>query len=169
MSSIIPSFLHAPTATFAPVNLNIGQTFRLNNSIFTYTIASAFDAVDNGKPVFSFPYYNNPFSNSCDVVSASRLFLTLVKSLCRQILRLPLDGTLGNRRPINTTYMQSQSVCPKNYFSADYLQGFVTCTSPTLFQMTWGLPVHGGLDLLPLLDYFGADLVSGEKNQNCNV
>jgi hypothetical protein len=29
--------------------------------------------------------------------------------------------------------------------------------------MTWGLPVHGGLDLLPLLDYFGADLVSGKK------
>ncbi|KAJ7841409.1 hypothetical protein B0H13DRAFT_1910307, partial [Mycena leptocephala] len=128
MSSIIPSFLHAPTATFAPVNLNIGQTFRLNNSIFTYTIASAFDAVDNGKPVFSFPYYNNPFSNSCDVAN--------------------ITATVGRNFGESKAYQY--------YVYA--ISGFVTCTSPTLFQMTWGLPVHGGLDLLPLLDYFGADL-----------
>ncbi|KAF8162191.1 hypothetical protein K438DRAFT_1858948 [Mycena galopus ATCC 62051] len=69
MSNIIPAFLHASTATFSPVNLNMGQTFRLNNSVFAYTITSAFDAVDNGRPVISFPYSNTPFSSNCDVTS----------------------------------------------------------------------------------------------------
>ncbi|KAJ6541668.1 hypothetical protein B0H19DRAFT_1239461 [Mycena capillaripes] len=129
MSNMIPSFLHAPTATFAPVNLNIGQTFRLNNSIFTYTISSAFDAVDNGKPVFSFPYYNNLFSSSCDVTN----------------ITATVGRNLGGGAAVYPYYVYG-------------ISGFVTCMSPTLFQMTWGLPIHGGLDLFPLLDYFGADL-----------
>ncbi|KAJ6528841.1 hypothetical protein B0H19DRAFT_1274476 [Mycena capillaripes] len=129
MSNIIPSFLHDRTATFAPVTLSVGQTFRLNNSVFAYTITSAFDAGENGRPVFSFPYYNNPFSSSCDVTN--------------------ITATVGRNLGESTTVYEY-------YLYA--ISGFVTCTSPTLFQMSWGLPLHGGLDAFPLFDNFGADL-----------
>ncbi|KAF7364647.1 hypothetical protein MVEN_00334100 [Mycena venus] len=80
MSSMIPSFLHAPKATFAPTNI-------------TATVGR-----NVGESSMAYQYYVYAIS------------------------------------------------------------GFVSCTSPTLFQVTWGLPTHGGLDLFPLLDYFGADL-----------
>ncbi|KAJ6487494.1 hypothetical protein C8R47DRAFT_1277231 [Mycena vitilis] len=70
MSNIIPSFLRAPGPPFAPQTLRIGDTFPLNNkSLWTYTIATAFDRADNGTAISSFPYFNNPFSSSCDVTN----------------------------------------------------------------------------------------------------
>ncbi|KAJ7192779.1 hypothetical protein GGX14DRAFT_593794 [Mycena pura] len=120
MSNIIPPFLRAPTATFSPQTLHVGDTFRLKNSVFSYTIVSAFDAVDNKTPVASFPYYNNPY-DSCDVS-----------------VELPVHSSLP-----------------------DYLQAFVTCTRPTIFQMAlnWDESDDTSGDLLlPLLDQFGQDM-----------
>lgn len=68
MGSIVPPFLRPPAATFSPQTLHVGDKFRLKGTVFSYTIVSAFDAVDNQTPVSSFPYYNNPFHDGCDVV-----------------------------------------------------------------------------------------------------
>ncbi|KAJ6456291.1 hypothetical protein C8R47DRAFT_1328761 [Mycena vitilis] len=68
MSNLIPPFLRAPAATFTPQTLHVGDTFRINNSLFSYTIVSAFDGADSNTPILSFPYFNNPFSDGCDVL-----------------------------------------------------------------------------------------------------
>ncbi|KAJ7257524.1 hypothetical protein B0H12DRAFT_1070435 [Mycena haematopus] len=112
MNNIVPSFLRAPTETFSPQTLHVGDTFQLNNSVFSYTIVNTFDAVENGKLVSSFPYYNNPFSNGCDVTN----------------LTVTVTRTLGDSPTLYQYYGYSAS-------------GFITCTRPTLFQMTWGLPI----------------------------
>ncbi|KAJ6526455.1 hypothetical protein B0H19DRAFT_1275804 [Mycena capillaripes] len=128
MSNMIPSFLRDQTTTFAPQTLHVGDTFRLNNSIFSYTIISASDAVDR-TPVSSFSYYNNPLSNSCDVTN----------------LTATITRTLG----ASSTLFQ--------YY--DYtVSGFVTCTEPTLFQMTWGLPTMRDGLFVPLMDDVAQDL-----------
>ncbi|KAJ7649401.1 hypothetical protein DFH06DRAFT_1475795 [Mycena polygramma] len=129
MSNIIPPFLRASDATFAPQTLHVGDTFRLNNSLFSYTIVSAFDAVDNRKPVSSFPYYNNPFSNNCDVTNISA---TVNRSLA---------GSVNPSEQYETT-----------------ASGFVTCTRPTVFQMTWSLPMMNDHLFFPLVGLFGNDL-----------
>ncbi|KAJ7660843.1 hypothetical protein DFH06DRAFT_1400225 [Mycena polygramma] len=95
MSNIIPPFLRASDATFAPQTLHVGDTFRLNNSLFSYTIVSAFDAVDNRKPVSSFPYYNNPFSNNCDVTNISA---TVNRSLAGSVN--PSEHVLGGSNEV---------------------------------------------------------------------
>ncbi|KAJ7611552.1 hypothetical protein DFH06DRAFT_1147565 [Mycena polygramma] len=131
MSQILPSFLHAPT-DFAPQTLHVGDTFRLNNSLFSYTIVSAFDALDNRKPVSSFPYYNSPFSESCDVTN-------LTASVTR---------TLGH------------STVPYQYYGYD-VAGSVTCTRPTVFQMTWNISAIPPLDdagFDGVIHNFGRDL-----------
>ncbi|KAJ7613310.1 hypothetical protein DFH06DRAFT_1344777 [Mycena polygramma] len=69
MSNMIPPFLQGPDLTFTPQTLNVGDTYRLNNSDWSYTIVSAFDGTDNQIPIASFPYFNNPFSDSCDVTN----------------------------------------------------------------------------------------------------
>ncbi|KAJ6505771.1 hypothetical protein C8R47DRAFT_1243665 [Mycena vitilis] len=134
MSQILPSFLHAPT-DFAPQTLHVGDTFRLNNSLFSYTIVSAFDAVDNGKPVSSFPYFNSPFSESCDVTN-------LTASVTR---------TLGH------------STVPYQYYGYD-VAGSVTCTQPTVFQMTWNISAIPPLDdagFDGVIHNFGRDVCTG--------
>ncbi|KAJ7085277.1 aspartic peptidase domain-containing protein [Mycena epipterygia] len=123
-----PMRLYRNSPTF-PMLRFLGQTFRLNNSVFDYTITSAFEAGENGRPVFSFPYYNNPFSSSCDVINITAI----------------VGRNLGESTTVYEYYLYT-------------ISGFVTCTSPTLFQVSWGLPLHGGLDTFPLFDYFGADL-----------
>ncbi|KAJ7669902.1 hypothetical protein DFH06DRAFT_1320939 [Mycena polygramma] len=102
-SNIIPSFLRAPSATFAPQTLHFGDTFQLNNSRWSYAIVSAFDGpADMGTAISSFPYFNNPFSDSCDVTNITA-------------------GVTFNGEGF--------------YFT---VAGLVTCTQPTVFQMTWG-------------------------------
>ncbi|KAF7336508.1 hypothetical protein MSAN_02305500 [Mycena sanguinolenta] len=66
LANIIPSVLQNPTDSFTPHILNVGDRIALNNYIFKYTISQAFDGVN---PVPAFPYYNNPFSDSCDVAN----------------------------------------------------------------------------------------------------
>ncbi|KAJ7643054.1 hypothetical protein DFH06DRAFT_1333845 [Mycena polygramma] len=104
MSNMIPSFLRSPGATFAPQALHVGDTFRLNNSLWTYTIVNAFDGTDSRKPVSSVPYFNNPF-DSCDVTNITVEF-----------------GFSPELSDIVSTEVT----------------GLVTCTQPTVFQMTWG-------------------------------
>ncbi|KAK6969240.1 hypothetical protein R3P38DRAFT_3337146 [Favolaschia claudopus] len=61
LSGLVPPSLRHSTNKFSPQHLDVGHSFYI-------TIVSAFDSVENGRPVTSFPYSNNPFSNGCDVV-----------------------------------------------------------------------------------------------------
>ncbi|KAK7065117.1 hypothetical protein R3P38DRAFT_2493225 [Favolaschia claudopus] len=134
LSGLVPSALRQSTNHFSPQHLDVGQSFRLNNSALSYTIGSAFDSVENGRPVTSFPYYNNPFSEGCDVTNVSAVVQTHTADSA------------------------------KRYQYYDYsVSGFVTCTSPTSFEMSWNFDGGSALDtgLSPsLLDVFGRDLVS---------
>lgn len=56
----------------------------LNGSTFNYTIVDAFDGVDS-TPVSSFSYYNNPFSDGCDVVRIPTVWTALYNSSRRNI------------------------------------------------------------------------------------
>ncbi|KAJ6456282.1 hypothetical protein C8R47DRAFT_1227923 [Mycena vitilis] len=122
MSNIIPSFLRSRGATFAPQTLHVGDTFRLNNSIWIYTIVNAFDGTDNrSKPVTSFPYFNNPFSDSCDVTNFT------------------VKVTWGSDLQSTVT-------------------GLITCTQPTVFQMTWGAMIKDPDMLSWVLPFLMSDL-----------
>ncbi|KAF8988473.1 hypothetical protein BDZ89DRAFT_1087607 [Hymenopellis radicata] len=68
-SSLIPAFLHSDLPAFMPQTVNVGDVFRVNNSLLEYTIISAYSGTDNATytPVNSFAFYNNPLSSSCDV------------------------------------------------------------------------------------------------------
>ncbi|KAK6974064.1 hypothetical protein R3P38DRAFT_2812253 [Favolaschia claudopus] len=72
LSALVPSSLRLSTNQFSPQHLDVGQSFRLNNSALSYNITNAFDSVENERQVTSFPYYNNPFSQGCDVPTQSR-------------------------------------------------------------------------------------------------
>ncbi|KAJ6554628.1 hypothetical protein B0H19DRAFT_1071992 [Mycena capillaripes] len=68
--NLIPRILQHPTDSFMPHTLTIGDTIKLNRSLFEFTIFSAFDRNANPTQTPSaFSYYNNPFSDGCDVVS----------------------------------------------------------------------------------------------------
>ncbi|KAF7372770.1 hypothetical protein MSAN_00482700 [Mycena sanguinolenta] len=43
MSHLVPTFLRESGTAFAPQTLSVGDTFHLNNSVFQFTIAGAFD------------------------------------------------------------------------------------------------------------------------------
>ncbi|KAJ7259934.1 hypothetical protein B0H12DRAFT_1108033 [Mycena haematopus] len=137
MSNLIPSFLRDRTVSFAPQTWSIGDTFRLNNSIFQFTIASAFDPVDNMKPVNSFSYSNVGFSDNCDVTNI----------------------TISVQRAVDT-----QSPLPYQYYSCD-ASAYITCNLPTRVELTATLPDLGyaspiaddGLILRQMSDY-GIDL-----------
>ncbi|KAJ7315815.1 hypothetical protein DFH08DRAFT_820386 [Mycena albidolilacea] len=68
LSYMVPKILQHPTGGFTPQILTVGDTIRLNNSGFNFTLMEAFDMV-NAQPVSSFSYYNNPFSSRCDVTN----------------------------------------------------------------------------------------------------
>ncbi|KAJ7162410.1 hypothetical protein C8R46DRAFT_1104520 [Mycena filopes] len=65
-STLVPGLLQSPEVTFTPHVLSVGDTITANNSMINYTIAEAWD--DSGQ-VASFSYYNNPFSDGCDIVN----------------------------------------------------------------------------------------------------
>ncbi|KAJ6528242.1 hypothetical protein DFH09DRAFT_1413694 [Mycena vulgaris] len=70
--NLIPKILQHPTDTFMPQILTVGDKIKLNRSLFEYTIFAAFDRNENPTqttPAFS--YYNNPFSDGCDVIRMS--------------------------------------------------------------------------------------------------
>ncbi|KAF7343558.1 hypothetical protein MSAN_01976300 [Mycena sanguinolenta] len=114
LGNLVPSVLQNPTDSFTPQLLNVGETIVLHDSIFNYTISQAFDGVDTSKPVSTFPYFNNPLSDGCDVAN-----LTIQV----QLTNYTLPGF--------------------NYCSSKVqASGIVVCYVPTLFYLTWsGLPL----------------------------
>ncbi|KAJ7800633.1 hypothetical protein B0H14DRAFT_3885482, partial [Mycena olivaceomarginata] len=72
LSSLVPSMFQPSDAdSFTPQLLTVGDIIRLNGSLLDYTIVAAFDGLDETKPVSSFSYYNNPFSDGCDVTNVT--------------------------------------------------------------------------------------------------
>ncbi|KAJ7174795.1 hypothetical protein C8R46DRAFT_1347841 [Mycena filopes] len=61
----LPPLLFSKLDPFEPHVLTVGDTLGANSSIFNFTIVGAWD--ENLAPVASFSYYNNPFSDGCDV------------------------------------------------------------------------------------------------------
>ncbi|KAF7336504.1 hypothetical protein MSAN_02305100 [Mycena sanguinolenta] len=107
LANIVPSVLQNPTDSFTPHLLNVGDPIALDHYIFNYTISQALDGVDKTNPVPAFPYFNNPFSDGCDVAN------TTVQLLFRD---LPDDGW-------SLTQVQ--------------VSGTVACYLPTPFYLTW--------------------------------
>ncbi|KAJ7174811.1 hypothetical protein C8R46DRAFT_1214984 [Mycena filopes] len=71
-STLVPGILQSPEDSFEPHVLSVGDTLVANNSMFTFTIISAWD--ENSTPVTSFSYYNNPFSDGCDISNMTATF-----------------------------------------------------------------------------------------------
>jgi hypothetical protein len=71
LSGLVPSILQESSysGSFSPQTLTPGQIIRPNGSIYSYLIAGAYNGFDTSQPVTSFSYYNNPLSDSCDIVS----------------------------------------------------------------------------------------------------
>ncbi|KAJ6453530.1 hypothetical protein C8R45DRAFT_945069 [Mycena sanguinolenta] len=138
MSNLIPSFLRDTTVSFAPQTWSVGDTFRLNNSIFQFIIASAFDPVDDMEPVNSFSYSNVAFSENCDVTNV----------------------TVNVKRTVDT-----QSPEPFQYYICD-ASAYVTCNLPTLVELTATLPdslgfastLQGDGEILTQVNHYGLDL-----------
>ncbi|KAF7343567.1 hypothetical protein MSAN_01977200 [Mycena sanguinolenta] len=116
LGNLVPSVLHNPTDSFTPQLLSVGETIVLDDNIFNYTIAQAFDGVDTSKPVSTFPYYNNPLSDGCDVANITvQLHMQLVEDIAYPV-----------------------------WFPEIQASGTVVCYLPTLFHLTWrALPLDG--------------------------
>ncbi|KAK7007843.1 hypothetical protein R3P38DRAFT_2791982 [Favolaschia claudopus] len=141
MQNLIPSFLRPATAKFSPQHLNVGQVFSLNGSAVSYTIQSAFDA-GSKESVLSFPYYNNPFSNNCDIQNIT------------VNVNLAVEDLYGHQ-----------------YYGWS-ATGFILCNYPTAFEMSWGMswdsaggPQNAQIDFAPL-NNAGTDLlIKRERNK----
>ncbi|KAJ7682906.1 hypothetical protein B0H17DRAFT_51598 [Mycena rosella] len=108
LSNMLPELLQHPTNGFTPQILAVGDVIQLNNSVFNYTIMEAFDALDNSQPVSSFSYYNNPFSDGCDVTNMTVNLAIGPDANNDQVIDLIVDFTVS-----------------------------VNCRIPTLFTMIW--------------------------------
>jgi hypothetical protein len=71
LSGLVPSILQESSysGSFSPQTLIPGQIIRPNGSLFSYNITGAYNGFNTSQPVSSFLYYNNPLSDSCDIVS----------------------------------------------------------------------------------------------------
>jgi hypothetical protein len=102
LSGLVPSILQESSysGSFSPQTLSTGQSIRPNGSIYSYNIVGAYNGFDTSQPVSSFSYYNNPLSDSCDVVSRPFDTYILLKSyLCILLLGLaPPSIHFGARR-----------------------------------------------------------------------
>ncbi|KAJ6457977.1 hypothetical protein C8R45DRAFT_561932 [Mycena sanguinolenta] len=140
MSNIIPSFLReSSVSSFAPQTWSVGDTFRLNSSIFQFTIANALDQTDNMAPVNSFSYSNVAFSENCDVTNI----------------------TVSVQRTVDT-----QSPDAFQYYACD-ASASITCNLPTLVQLTatlldlgYASPLVDDGGILKQTSDYGLDLVS---------
>ncbi|KAF7378516.1 hypothetical protein MSAN_00279200 [Mycena sanguinolenta] len=116
LSPLLPRIFQDPASSFTPQVLTIGDVIVLNGSIFNYTLVQAFDGPHKATSVSSFSYYNNPFSDNCDVTNMT----------INLMLSPPPPGTLDG---IATFAAQMR------------FSGIVTCRTPTLFYLSWsGLP-----------------------------
>ncbi|KAJ6556234.1 hypothetical protein B0H19DRAFT_1262326 [Mycena capillaripes] len=80
LSNLIPIMFQHQTSDFSPQILTVGNTIQLNSSDFAFTIVQALD-VDTQTLVPSFSYYNNPFSDACDVdgMTATIIFKAVIE------------------------------------------------------------------------------------------
>ncbi|KAF8131771.1 hypothetical protein K438DRAFT_2031924 [Mycena galopus ATCC 62051] len=98
-SNILPSILQNPAGDFTPQLLTVGDVLILNNSMFNYTISEAFDDPGMTTSIFSFPYYNNPLSDNCDVTNIT-LNLVVKKIIKDEWYPQPqLSGSITCRIP----------------------------------------------------------------------
>ncbi|KAF7343550.1 hypothetical protein MSAN_01975500 [Mycena sanguinolenta] len=112
LGNLVPSVLQNPTDNFTPQLFSVGETIVLDDNIFNYTISQAFDGVDTSKPVSTFPYYNNPLSDGCDVAN------------------------------ITIQVQLTEDTVESGWLSEVQASGIVVCYVPTLFYLTWsGLPL----------------------------
>ncbi|KAJ7795192.1 hypothetical protein B0H14DRAFT_3888418, partial [Mycena olivaceomarginata] len=81
LSYMTPAILQNPTDGFAPQILRVGDTVQLNNSVFKFTVAEAFNVFDKTQPVSSFSYYNNPCSDGCDITNMTATYALAGSSL----------------------------------------------------------------------------------------
>ncbi|KAF7336505.1 hypothetical protein MSAN_02305200 [Mycena sanguinolenta] len=100
LGNIVPSVFQNPTDSFTPQLLNVGETIALDNYIFNYTISQAFDGVDTTNPVPAFPYYNIPFSDSCDVANITVQLLLNRHPEIGWIPDVQVSGTVACYLPI---------------------------------------------------------------------
>ncbi|KAJ7311656.1 hypothetical protein DFH08DRAFT_1087731 [Mycena albidolilacea] len=107
LSSLVPSVFQQSANGFTPQLFSVGDSIRLNGSSLDYTIVSAFDGLDETKPVSSFSYYNNPFSDGCDVTNVT--------------IKVGLTG-VGE----GPTWLSQYETLVA-----------ITCTVPTLFHLVW--------------------------------
>ncbi|KAJ7354013.1 hypothetical protein DFH08DRAFT_803921 [Mycena albidolilacea] len=119
LANLVPSILQSQTASFAPQVLTVGDTIVLNGSTFNYTIVDAFDGVDS-TPVSSFSYYNNPFSDGCDVEHMTVNLVRQMKNFSGAVL----------------------------WFTNVSFNGTVVCQVPTQFHLTWSAQYDPGGSLL---------------------
>ncbi|KAJ6449895.1 hypothetical protein C8R45DRAFT_1084119 [Mycena sanguinolenta] len=96
LSNMIPAILQHQSDGFTPQILNVGDVIRLNNSVFNYTIAEAYDAdaLENDQPVSSFSYFNNPFSDGCDVINMTVNMALQPYAFNSQVTDLIMDYTV---------------------------------------------------------------------------
>ncbi|KAF7326978.1 hypothetical protein MSAN_02493500 [Mycena sanguinolenta] len=131
LANIVPSVLQNPTDSFTPQLLNVGDTITLDNHIFNYTISQAFDGVNKTDPVPAFPYYNNPLSDSWDVVN------------------ITVQLVLRDLPDVGWSFAQVQ------------FGGTVACYLPTPFYLTWsGWPGSGpDQDVNTMLNVTQVDII----------
>ncbi|KAJ7311631.1 hypothetical protein DFH08DRAFT_822404 [Mycena albidolilacea] len=113
LSSLVPSVFQLSANSFTPQLLTVGDVIKLNGSLFEYTIVDAFDGLDETKPVSSFSYHNNPFSDGCDVTDVTiNVGLTRVGEGSRWVPQYEMLAQVA-----------------------------ITCRVPTLFHLVWsGVP-----------------------------
>ncbi|KAF7367722.1 hypothetical protein MSAN_00836000 [Mycena sanguinolenta] len=119
--NLIPKILQHSTDSFTPHILTMGDTITLNLSLFDWTIWRVFDQSDNPTQTPSaFSYYNNPFSDGCDIASIDHC---LLHSLFKLLIHLQV-----RMRAIITLDSEDQQV---------QLSIVVFCRIPTSFGLSW--------------------------------
>ncbi|KAJ6490875.1 hypothetical protein C8R45DRAFT_991061 [Mycena sanguinolenta] len=132
LSPLLPWIVQNPSDSFTPQVLTIGDLIVLNGSIFNYTLVQAFDGPHKATSVSSFSYYNNPFSDNCDVVGpAFETWETMVHIISQTNMTMNL---MASPPPENLPGIA-------RFMAQVRFSGIVTCRTPTVFYLSWsGLP-----------------------------
>ncbi|KAJ7455520.1 hypothetical protein FB451DRAFT_1564935 [Mycena latifolia] len=110
-SKMVPDILQDTTGGFTPQTISVGDRIQLNNSIFNFTIVEAFDVLNNNQPISSFAYYNNPFSDGCDVTNLTAEIRNNTEAPIIEY-NLELTATVRCRIPTSFTLLWSAIVGP---------------------------------------------------------
>ncbi|KAJ6514506.1 hypothetical protein C8R47DRAFT_1190570 [Mycena vitilis] len=149
-SNLLPKLLQTSGISFSPQILTVGETFFLNNSMFNVTIIDAWD--ETLSPVKAFSYYNNPFSDGCDVVvigfplsnmtwdlgSPATAFHPFTGTFSLDVLCLHGTSFLATLTPPPPSFsIQSSVESPRDVFNALWSRDWLN---------SWG-PIDEALDL----------------------